>query len=149
MKTLPCFWLGFGLPSDIDSMLLHELVQITMAHCSTTFLSYNATSIIQCRGWIINIFIGMWEVHYWLWDPTIQNTQINSAYLARCTLSVSYSTDLDYCFVFVDKAGVFPEHVHRTLKASECLTPNFPVISFYFACLLVLVACTTAAATFT
>ena len=50
---------------------------------------------------------------------------------------------------FVDRVGVFLEHVHRTLKASERFTPNFPVVSLFIACLLVLVASTETAATIT
>ena len=49
--------------------------------------------------------------------------------------------------VFVERVGVFLEHVDRTLKASELLTPNFPVVSLHFACLLALVASNTTAAT--
>ena len=81
--------------------------------------------------------------------PSIQNAQINRTEVARCTLSVSCSTDLDYCAVFVDRVGVFLEHMHRTLRASERFTPNFPVVSVLFACLVALVAITTTAATFT
>ena len=81
--------------------------------------------------------------------PPIQNTQIDHAEVARCTLSVSSLTDLDYCVAFVNWVGVFLEHVHKTLKTSELLTPNFLVVSLYIACLLVLVASTTPTATFT
>ena len=49
--------------------------------------------------------------------PPIQNTQIDRAEVVRCTLLVSCSTDLDYCVVFVDRVGVFLEHVHRTFKS--------------------------------
>ena len=59
----------------------------------------------------------------------MQYTQIDRAEVARCTLSVSCSTDLDCC-VADDRVGVFLEHVHRTLKASERFTPDFP--SFFF-----------------
>ena len=69
--------------------------------------------------------------------------------MARCTLSVSCSTDLDNCVVFVGRVGVFFEHVHRTLKASERFTSNFSIVSLYIACLLSLVASTTTAAAFT
>ena len=62
---------------------------------------------------------------------------------------MSCSTALDNCVVFVDRVGVFLEHVHRTLKASERFTPNVPVVSLFIACLLVLVASTTTAVTFT
>ena len=79
----------------------------------------------------------------------MQNTQIDRAEVTRCTLSVSCSTDLYYCVVFVNRVGVFLEHVLKTLKASERFTPSIPVVSPYFACLLVLVASTTTAATFT
>ena len=48
--------------------------------------------------------------------PAIQNAQIDLAEVARCTVLVSCLTDLDCCFV--DRVGVFLEHVHRTLKAS-------------------------------
>ena len=51
--------------------------------------------------------------------------------------------------VFVDRVGVFLEHVHRTWKASEWFMSNFSVISLYIACLLTLIASTTTAATFT
>ena len=56
--------------------------------------------------------------------------------MARCTLLVSCLTDLDYCVVFVDRVGVFPEHVHWILKASEQFTSNFSVASLCIACLL-------------
>ena len=56
--------------------------------------------------------------------------------------------DLDYCAVFVDWVGVFLAHVHSTLKASERLSSNFSVVSFYISHLLALVASTTTAATF-
>ena len=69
--------------------------------------------------------------------------------MARCTLLVSFSSDLDHCFVFVDQVGVFLEHVHRTIKASECFTLNFPIISVYFAWLLALLASTRTVATYT
>ena len=45
--------------------------------------------------------------------------------MARCTLSVSCSTDLDQCVVFVDGVCAFLEHVHRNLTASQRLSPNF------------------------
>ena len=61
--------------------------------------------------------------------PSMQYTQIDRAEVARCTLSVSCSTDLNCC-VADDRVGVFLEHVHRTLKASERFTPDFP--SFFF-----------------
>ena len=70
--------------------------------------------------------------------PPIQNAQIKLIEVARCTLLVSCLTDLDYCVVFVNRVGVFLKHVHTTLKASEWFTPDFPVISLYFACLVVL-----------
>ena len=41
----------------------------------------------------------------------MQYTQIDRAEVARCTLSVSCSTDLNYSVVFVDRVGVFLEHV--------------------------------------
>ena len=82
------------------------------------------------------------------WIPLIQNTQINRAEVARCTLSISCLTDLDYCVVFVDRAGVYLEHVPRTLKASERFTPDLLVVSLHFPCLFALVASTTTAATF-
>ena len=68
-----------------------------------------------------------------MWESNrSKNTQIDRAEVARCILlAISCSTDLDYCVVFVDRVGVFLEHVHRTLKASEQST---------FACLLALVA---------
>ena len=40
--------------------------------------------------------------------------------------------------VFVDRIGVFLEHVHRTLKASEWFMSNFFVVSLYIARLLAL-----------
>ena len=83
------------------------------------------------------------------WIPPIQNTQIDLTEEASCTLLVSCYTDLDYWVVFVNRVDVFLEHMHRTLKASERFMPNFPVISFYFACLLVLIVSTTTAATIT
>ena len=58
--------------------------------------------------------------------PPIQNTHIDPAEGARCTLSVSCSADPDYGVVLVDLVGVFLEHVLRTVKASERLTPNLP-----------------------
>ena len=78
----------------------------------------------------------------------MQNTQVDRTEVARCTLPVSCSTDLDYCVGCVDRVGVFLEHVHTTLKASELFTPNFAVVSLYSACLSPLVASTTTAATF-
>ena len=63
------------------------------------------------------------------WIPPIQNTQIDHAEVARCTLSVSCSTDLDHCLMFVDRVSVFLEHVHRTFKVSKRFTPNFPLVS--------------------
>ena len=56
------------------------------------------------------------------------------------------TTDLDYCVVFVDQVDVFLEHVHRTLKASERLMPNFLIVFLYFTCLLALVSNTTTTA---
>ena len=53
--------------------------------------------------------------------PPIQNTQSDLAEAARCILSVSCSTDLDYCVVYVNQVSVFLERVHRT---SEGFTPN-------------------------
>ena len=57
------------------------------------------------------------------------------------------STDLD-CF-FVDRIGVFLEHMHRTLKDSEQFSTNFLVVFLYFTCLLALEASTATAATIT
>ena len=48
--------------------------------------------------------------------------QTDSAEVARCTLSVSCSSDLDYCVVLVDQVGVSLEHAQRTLKASKQFT---------------------------
>ena len=62
----------------------------------------------------------------------MKNTQINRAEVARCTLSESCSTDLDYRFFF-DWVDVFLAHVRRTLKASEGFlnqtSPSFLFIS--------------------
>ena len=63
--------------------------------------------------------------------PSIQNTQINSTELARCTLSVSCLTDLDHCVLCVHWVSVSLERMHRTLQASERFTPNFPIISLH------------------
>ena len=52
--------------------------------------------------------------------------------MVRCTLSVSCSTDLDYGVVFVDRVGVFLEHMHRTFTATERFTPNFASFLFTF-----------------
>ena len=57
---------------------------------------------------------------------SIQNTQLDRAEVARCTLSVSCSIYLDYCIVFVHRVGVFLEHLHRTLEASERFTSRLP-----------------------
>ena len=81
--------------------------------------------------------------------PPIQNTQINHAEVKRCTLLVSCSTDLDYCVVFVDWFGIFCKHVHRTLIATERFTPDLPIVSFNFACLLARMVSTITAATYT
>ena len=48
--------------------------------------------------------------------PPMQNTQIDRTEVARCTLLVSCSTDLDYCVVSVYRVGVFFEHVHIELE---------------------------------
>ena len=40
------------------------------------------------------------------WIPPIQITYIDRAEIARCTLSVSFPTDLDYCVVFVAGSGI-------------------------------------------
>ena len=50
-----------------------------------------------------------------MWDPANP----------RCTLPISCSTDPDYCVVFVDRVGVFLEHMHRTLKAFARLPRRF------------------------
>ena len=81
--------------------------------------------------------------------PLNQNIQIDRTKVIARTSSVSCSTDLDDCVVFVDRVSVFLEHVHRTLKASERFTPNFPVISFHIESLLALATSVTAAAKFT
>ena len=65
---------------------------LTMAHCSIPFSSHLATrdcniSVSACEIYAINCEI-----------PSIQNAQINLAEVARCTLLVSCSTDLDCCF---------------------------------------------------
>ena len=68
--------------------------------------------------------------------PPIKNTQfIDSAEVARCTLSVGCSTDLDYCVVFVSLVSLFLENVRQTLLTSEWFMPDFPVIPLHFACL--------------
>ena len=64
--------------------------------------------------------------------PPIQNTHIDPAEGTRWTLSVSCSADPDYGVVLVDLVGVFLEHVLRTVKASERLTPNLPRRFFIF-----------------
>ena len=58
-------------------------------------------------------------------------------------------TNLNNCVAFVNRVGVFLEHVHKTLKTSKRFTSNFSVVSLYTGCLLALVASTTTAATFT
>ena len=77
------------------------------------------------------------------------NYLINRSEVARCTLTLSCSTDMDSCVVFLDRVGVFLEHVHGTLKASERFSANFPVVSLYFTCLLALVASIATAAKIT
>ena len=81
--------------------------------------------------------------------PPIQNTQIDRVEVARCTLSVSCSTNLEYRVAFVDRVGVFLEHARRTLKASKRFAPDFPVVCLYPACLLAPVASTKTSATLT
>ena len=140
MKSLLCFWLaGFGLPHDAE-VTSRRKTQLAMAGSSTHF--HHALPLrsvdVRRRKYAINYGI-----------LPIQNTQIDHAEVARCTLSISCSTDLDNCVVFIDWVGVFLEHVHKILKASERFTSNFSVISLYIGCLLDLVASATIVATFT
>ena len=60
--------------------------------------------------------------------PPVETIRINCAVEARCILSVSCSTDLDfaYCFVSVDPVNVFLEHMHRIVKTSEWFMQDFP-----------------------
>ena len=60
----------------------------------------------------------------------IKITSITCIEAARCTLFVSFPTYLVYSVIFVNRVGVLLEQVHRTLKASEQFTPDFP--SFLF-----------------
>ena len=73
--------------------------------------------------------------------------QIDLVEVTRCTSLVSCSTE--EIVVFVDRVGVFLEHVYRNFKASGRFSTNFPVVSLYFTCLLALVASTAIAATIT
>ena len=45
--------------------------------------------------------------------PPVQNTKIDHAELARCRLSVSCLTNLDYWVVLVDQGDVFIEHAQN------------------------------------
>ena len=118
-----------------------------MAHCSTPFLSQMLalplTSFYVRRECKINVSAcERYTISCGI--PSIQNTQIDLAEVARCTLLVSL-----LIAVFVNRVGVFLEHMHRTLKASERFSTNFPMVSLYFTCLLALVVSTTTAATIT
>ena len=57
------------------------------------------------------------------------------AEVARCTIPVSRLTDVDryYCVGFMDRVSVHLDNVHLTSKASKWFTPDFPVVSLYFA----------------
>ena len=56
--------------------------------------------------------------------------QIDSDEAARCSSSVSFLTELDYCVVFVDQVGIFLEYMLRILKASKDFMPD--TLSFLF-----------------
>ena len=113
MDTIRCFWLS-GLdfratltsrrrtrPSDCGTD--HGTDYSTQQH---PFLSGPTASIIRCKYYLSAC--GKYTIHCGF--PPIQNTQLDRSEVARCTLSVSCSTDLDYC-VFVDRVGVVFEHM--------------------------------------
>ena len=58
--------------------------------------------------------------------PPIQNTHINCAEVARWTVLVSCSTDLDYCVVIVDRVSVLLGHMHTTLKSFWMVYAKLP-----------------------
>ena len=58
--------------------------------------------------------------------PPIQNTHITCAEVARWTVLVSCSTDLDYCVVIVDRVSVLLGHMHRTLKSFWTVYAKLP-----------------------
>ena len=105
----------FGLPRDAG-VTWQRKIQLTMAGSSTPFSSGSAASITRCRTGMWNMFSvsGRYTINCEI--PPIENSQIDRAEEARCTLSVSCLTDLDYSVVFVHWVDVFLQHVHRTSK---------------------------------
>ena len=138
----------------------------SVAGPNTLHQHFETLQFWACEGMFWNMLRCFWlpgldfcatmTSHLWASEPTDHGTlkhtiftEIDCTEVARCTLSVCCSTEIDYCVVFIVWVGVFLEHIHRTLKASERFKPNFPDISLHFACLLAHVTSTTTAATFT
>ena len=56
-----------------------------------------------------------------------------SKILKSTALEWEDATDLNYCVVFVDRVGVFLEHMHRTLRAFARLPRRFSLFCLSFA----------------
>ena len=85
------------LTSPTDHGTVELAIFISHCHFNNSMFCMNVKYIYQLVGGI-RLILG---------SPPIQQIQIDRAEVARCTLSVSCSIDLDYCVVFVDQVGVF------------------------------------------
>ena len=125
-----------GLPRDVDVTSLSRepggIAQLTTHsavrhfHLAFTLRSFDV-------GHECNIHLSASERYTnYCAIPPFQNKQIDRVVVARYTALVSCLTGLDDCVVFVDRVGVFLEHMPRILKLSERFPPDFPVVSFLF-----------------
>ena len=143
-----CFWLA---GSDFRSTLTSRRWSASStdhAFCSVSF-SFRLCRFDHSKFGVnvkYDVFISMSEVYCGI--PPIQTIQIDRAEVKRWTLSVCCLTYLDECVILSIESVYFLSTVHRTLKAFERFTADFPVVSFRFACLLALVGSATTAATF-
>ena len=119
--TLSMLLIGwFGLPCDADAMLPRKpnWPWHWAAHVSIPPCCFDHTM----SGTNVKIYLSMHGRYTFdCGIPPIQNTQIDHTEVARWTLSVSCSIDLDHCLVFAHHSGVIFEHVNRTLKALKSL----------------------------
>ena len=80
-----------------------------------------------------------------LWDPT-DPKYTNRSRRSGKTLAIGKLSTYLITVLFLSIGSVY---FLNTCKASQRFTPNLPVISLYFDCLLVLVASATTTASFT
>ena len=140
MNSVWCFWLAgfdflwcwYHITAQDYSMWQH--IFFISPCCYDHLMSgLNVKKKFLCVCWRYIIYCGI---------PPVHIKWINHIDTARCTLSVSFLTDLDYGIVF----ELVTLNMCIKLKSFQLVYAILPIVSLYFACLLALVASTATAA---